>query len=50
MNKQILSEVATVTFLASIQTNAKHNSDRLACAALLRGSLGAPETADADEH
>ena len=41
VNEQILSAVAIVTFLASIQTNAKHNSDRLACAAPLRGSPGA---------
>ena len=33
-----------MTFLASIQTNAKHNSGRLACAAPVRGSAGAPET------
>ena len=45
VNKQILSAVATVTFLASMQTNAKHNSDRFACAAPLRSSPGAPETA-----
>ena len=37
-----------MTFLASIQTNAKHNSDRLACATPSRGSPGAPETGDAD--
>ena len=41
VNEQILSAVATVTFLASIQTNAKHNSDRLACATPLPGSRGA---------
>ena len=32
-----------MTFLASMQTNVKHNSDRFACAAPLRGSPGAPE-------
>ena len=49
-NKQILSMVAAVTFLASIQTNVKHNSDRLACTAPLCGSPGAPETGDVDGH
>ena len=44
MNKQILSAVTTVTFLASMQTNVKHNSNWLACAAPLRGSPGAHET------
>ena len=33
-----------LTFLASMHTNAKHKSDRLACAAVLRGSPAAPET------
>ena len=42
--------VATVTFLASIQTNAKHNSDWLVCAAPLCGSPGAPETGDVNGH
>ena len=34
-----------LTFLASMHSNAKPKSDRLSCAAVLRGSPAAPETA-----